>query len=291
MSIVADLSTAGAQHRSEDSASLIPSGRMLAVQRLVLTGIFVSLVWKWSFFVAADHVYHVLPIQDDFFPGLLQSQTTLRLAFLGSLLAIIVSFFASHHWIRVTAAWTLLLATTVMCVHQGSYNDMTFATAWWTSLWSLWFASRMEDRDESRTLRRAGLLSRLILSMILLGGAIGKWTPEYWSGEVLYQIYFVERDFWVFNALRTVCTGETLREIATWYSRKVILIETVCGFGLWLLPPRAAAIAATLVFASIALLSNLLLFSVLSCLIGLALVNLFVPSKPATRVEGFLVAT
>ena len=51
-------------------------------------------------------------------------------------------------------------------------------------------------------IRRAAFLSRLIISLILLGGAAGKWTPEYWSGEVLFDIYFVDRDFWFFNYLR-----------------------------------------------------------------------------------------
>ena len=87
-----------------------------------------------------------------------------------------------------------------------------------------------EGRDAD--LRRPAFLSRIIISMILLGGAVGKWTSEYWSGEVLYQIYFAERDFWVFNLLRDNFDADTLREIATWYSRNVIIVETVCGSGL-----------------------------------------------------------
>ena len=72
--------------------------------------------------------------------------------------------------------------------------------------------------------------------MILLGGAVGKWTAEYWSGEVFYDIYFRDRDFWVFNLIRENFEAETTREIATWYSRNIIVIETVAGLGLWLLP-------------------------------------------------------
>ena len=122
-------------------------------------------------------------------------------------------------------------------------------------------------------------LSRLIISMILLGGAVGKWTAEYWSGEVFWDIYFRDRDFWVFNLLRQQYDPETLREIATWYSRKVIVVETMAGFGLWLLPAKWAASIAMVVLMSIALLSNFYLFSVLLSLVGLAAAGFFAASK------------
>jgi hypothetical protein len=165
---------------------------------------------------------------------------------------------------------------TILCLHQASYNDMTFVTAWWTGVWALWYVHHLEDDDREGMLRRAALLSRLIISVILLGGAAGKWTAEYWSGEVFYDIYFRDRDFWVFNLLRENFESDTLREIATWYSRNVIVVETVAGLGLWLLPPRWAASVAVILLSSIALLSNFLLFSVLFSLIGLAAVGFFV---------------
>ena len=118
-----------------------------------------------------------------------------------------------------------------------------------------------------------------------LGWMLGKWTAEYWSGEVFYEIYFRDRNFWVFNLLRANCEPDTLREISTWYSRQVVVVETVVGLGLWLLPPRWAAAVGVLVLTSIAVLSNWLLFSVLSCLIGLAAVGFLVP-RATTVSEG-----
>lgn len=261
-----------------DWPTLGDQGRVTAAHRLVLTGLFLTLVWKWSFFVAADRVYRMLPIRDEFFPAALQSQATLRGAFILAIATILVSGLTGNRRLRIGCGWTLQAAVTVLCLHQGSYNDMTFATAWWTSLWSLWFVHRMEGPDPNELLRRGATLGRAILSMILLGGAVGKWTAEYWSGEVLYEIYFVERDFWIFNWLRSMFDEATLREIATWYSRKVVVVETVCGFCLWRLPPRWAAGVGAVVFVSIAVFSNFLLFSVLSCLIGLALVGFLVPA-------------
>ena len=260
--------------------------RVVAAHRIVLAGLFLALVGKWSFFIAADRIDHLLPLRDDFFPAVLQSLATLRISFLGGLAAIVVSFFAAERWVRVACGWGILAAMSVLCLHQGSDNDMTFATAWWTALWSLWLVHRIDDADTDSTLRRAAWLSRVIVSMILLGGAIGKWTPEYWSGQVFHEIYFADRDFWVFNLVRQWFVPETIRELATWYSRMVSLTESACGVGLWMLPPRWAAAIAIVVFASIALLSSFLLFSVVGCLIALASVGFFVPSRATSAARG-----
>ncbi len=168
------------------------------------------------------------------------------------------------------------MALSVLCLHQGSYNDATFTTAWWTTLWSAWFAGRLGGDDDS-LLWRGARMSRAIVALVLLGGAVGKWTEEYWSGQVLYEIYFVDRDFWLFNLLRARYEPDMLREIATWYSRNVIIIESLCGLTLWTLPARVAAVVASVVLVSIALFSSFYLFSVVLSLVGLALVGLLVP--------------
>ena len=239
---------------------------------------------EMAVFSRCQHDLRQLSVVDDFFPAWLQSVWVLRVAFVSTTAALAFSGVTASDLARARLVWITLLGSTVLVIHQGSYNDMTFATAWWCSVWLLWLASRInvvrqashgdQERMHTCLMWRAAFLSRLILSMILLGGAIGKWTSEYWSGQVLYEIYFVDRDFWLFNWLRTTFDQSTLREIATVYSRKVILIETVAGFGLWLLPARYAAVSGIVIFSSIALLSNFLLFSVLLSLIGLAAIGL-----------------
>lgn len=276
MSVVASPGGDRAAAAAPPAAS--PVDRALLGYRMVQLGLLFALMWKWSFFVGADAVYRALPLRDAFFPDWLQSGMTLRVAFLSSVVAIGLSVVTARRRLRQLSSVAAFAGISVLCLHQGSYNDMTFVTAWWTGLWSLWFAHRLHEEDQSLLLRRAAFLGRLILSMILLGGAVGKWTPEYWSGEVLFDIYFRDRDFWVFNWLRASCEPQTLREIATWYSRKVIVIETMCGFGLWLLPPRWAAVAGVSILGSIALFSNFLLFSVLLSLIALSAVGFLVPA-------------
>jgi hypothetical protein len=142
---------------------------------------------------------------------------------------------------------------------------------------------RLEKDDPDVLMRKAAFLSRLIISVILLGGGVGKWTSEYWSGDVLYDIYFRDRDFWLFNLLRANFEPDTLREISKWYSRQVVVTETVAGLMLWTLPPRWAAAVGVFLLTSIAVFSNMLLFSVLSCLIGLAAVGFLVPRQSEVK--------
>lgn len=270
----------------DGQAAQIPAGlsvnRLLLVHRLVQAGIFLTFVWKWSFFVGANRVYAAIPLHDSFFPELLQSVWIARAAFVGSIFATGLNVVTTNRLMQKICCYGVLAGATVLCIHQTTYNDMTFATAWWTSLWGLWYVHHLDDDDSQATLRRAAFLSRLIVSMILLGGAAGKWTGEYWSGEVFYDIYFRDRDFWVFNILRERCSDATLHDMACWYSRKVVIIETAAGVGLWALPPRLAAATGVIIFTSIALLSNFLLFSVLFSVIGLSAVGLFV-SKPKSE--------
>lgn len=264
--------------------------RVVVAHRVVQAGILLTLVWKWSYFVIATRVYARIPLEDFFFPDLLRSVWTVAITYLVTVAAIALNLVTASRPLRRTCSWLTVVGTSILCLHQASYNDMTFVTAWWASIWALWYVHRMEDADQASLLRRAALLSRLIISVILLGGAAGKWTTEYWSGEVFYDIYFRDRDFWLFNLLRANFEPDMLREISTWYSRKVIVLETVTGLGLWLLPPRWAAIVAVTVLTSIAILSNFLLFSVLFSLIGLASVGFLVKRKtdfrPPAAAEG-----
>ncbi|MGB7326450.1 MAG: hypothetical protein WBD31_16370 [Rubripirellula sp.] len=261
------------------SPEKIQFDRVVLAHRMVQIAMFVGLVWKWDFFVQSAKVYQTIPLADDFFPALLRSATVVIVAFVAAIASLALNAVTASRPLQVACSVITFLASTVLCVHQGSYNDMTFVTTWWTSLWSLWFVWHMADADQVRVLSRGALLSRLIVSVILLGGGVGKWTAEYWSGEVFFDIYFRDRNFWVFNLLRENFDVESLHEMSKWYSRKVVIVETVAGLGLWLLPARWAAAAAVLLLASIALFSNFLLFSVLTSLIGLAAVGFFV-AKP-----------
>ncbi|MEM9828336.1 MAG: hypothetical protein AAF958_17235 [Planctomycetota bacterium] len=268
--------------------------RPLAMHWLVCLGLFLSLVWKKKFFQTASNWIEWVQIADPFFPAFFRSPDVARISFIGIavlLLSMLAPFWlfvvpgeTYRRYVRTAITATVLAFATILCVHQASYNDMTFTTIWWTALWATWLSSQSGRADQDKLVCDAAWLSRAILSMILLGGAVGKLTAEYWSGEALYYIYFTHRDFWVFNWLRTNLDPTTVRDIATYYSRVVVIVELVGGLILWRMPPKLAALFAIGTLASIALFSNFLLFSVLSCLIAMAASGFFV-KKGVSAVE------
>ncbi len=258
------------------------SGRITWAYLIVQIGLFIGLAWKYEFFLLADEVHRLIPLRHDFFPEFLRSPDVVRYAYLGALASIVTGAAGMLPWIRRLFGVTLCGSLVVLLTHQASYNDMTFATSLWVSIWSLWLTTRMGRDEPYELIRRGALLARAIASMILLGGAVGKWTPEYWSGEVFYDIYFIDRDYWVFNYLRETYDTETLRTLATWYSRKVVVLETVAAFVLWMMPARLAAATGVTIFFSIAFLSNHLLYSVLASMVALCAVGFFVKKDPST---------
>ena len=271
---------------SISAQSEINRQRVLTCYKLVQVGILISLVWKWSFFLYADAVYNSIEVVDDFFPSIMRSPATLRVALLGTVGFVLLNLITRSNMMQRTCNAVILMALSILCTHQGSYNDVTFVTAWWCSVWSWWLGNRINKDDPITLLKKAAFLSRLIISLIVLGGAVGKWTQEYWSGSVLFDIYFVDRDYWVFNYLRANSSLEELNWIAMWYSRFVVASETIVGLCLWMLPSRLSATIGIAFLVGIAISSNLLLFSVLASLITLAAVGYFTPCMEPCGTKG-----
>lgn len=245
----------------------------MILNRIVIAAILVSLLWKISYFVLAFSIYFEYPLRDEFFPGWLSSGYVSLGAYSLAVISCLVSLFSASHRTAFYCSLLLAMSLYLQCIHQHSYNDVTFLTCFWSAVWSLWFTSRI-GRDDQRTLLEKGaFIAHLILSTVFLGGAMGKLTPGYWSGEVFYNIYFANRDFWVFNLLREQFSDESLLAISCWYTRFVICAEFSCAF-LWAMPQRLASWLAILTCCGICLLSNVLLLSVLACLMGLAVIGL-----------------
>jgi hypothetical protein len=261
---------------------IVAGDRPLLAFRLVIGATLVALLWKVMFFIVIANVYLEMPLRQRLFPAFFESAVTFAASYATVALTLLCVLLARGSRVRRWGTWLAFAGVSTLCLHQGSYNDATFTTAWWTLLWSAWFAGRLDQGDED-LLARGARLSRAILAVILLGGAVGKWTPEYWSGQVLYEIYFTERDFWLFNLLRANVDPAPLREIATWYSRGVVLLESAAGLTLWLLPARVAALVGASIFAGITVFSNALLASVTLSMVGLSVVGLLaVPPVPDT---------
>ena len=282
--------TVDLEHHSRDSLKNSNEGAnewldKVYVYRVVALGILLSLTWKIRYLPFFWHHYDLIPLHDDFFPSMMQKSLTWAGFQLLPIALIITAFFVTDRRYLLLQGWLTGVCMLGLCWHQLSYNDVTFLTCLWVSLWSIWYLHRMKE-PAATLYPKAAKLVTLIFSMILLGGAVGKLTPGYWSGEVFYEIYFAQREFWIFSLLRQNLSQEMLTTVACYYSRFVIITE-VAGAGLWLLPPRLACALGIAIFLSIALFSNTNLFSVMCCLLGLGLVGLHQPrSLRIDKVKG-----
>ncbi len=249
----------------------------LSPYRVVVAFVLGSLLWKGYAYPAIFAAYAKCELTDPFFPLLLRNVYVLAAFLLVPMAMAVLTLFTENRTALRVQAIVISLGMFGLCVHQGSYNDASFVTCFWVSLWCVWYTFRIDDSNE-QLIAHARLFAILIISMIFLGGAAGKMTPGYWSGEVFYDIYFVDRDFWFFNLLRANLGHESLREFATYYSRMVIVVECACVF-LWLLPSKIAASLTIAVLLGLTLFSNVNLFSVTLCLFGICLFVLHEPKR------------
>ncbi|MDG1873511.1 MAG: hypothetical protein P8J27_06350 [Mariniblastus sp.] len=253
--------------------------QVIVLYRVVVGFIIASLLWKCSFYPAVYTVYTQFRMEDDFFPRLMSSTLVLVALLLTPVALGMIAMFVRRKWFMITQATVTAICMFGMCIHQGSYNDVTFLTCFWVSLWCIWYTIKIGS-PEKELISQAKKFAILIISLIFFGGTIGKLTPGYWSGQVLYEIYFIDRDFWIFNLLRANFEPETLRDISTYYSRMIILAESACAL-LWLLPSKIAGGVAMTVLLGIVVFSNEQLLSVMFCLVGLTIVALHDP-KPVS---------
>jgi hypothetical protein len=247
--------------------------RRLAL-RLLVYGLLLSWLIKWDFFLDAFVIYRHRPLHDEFFPGVLQSFWLFCTALC---VPLAVAFFALIRGTpRALAASVIAFAlgSAVLMLHQGSYNDATFVTSLWAALWGLWLDHAGQASRSSQELpARAAFLAQLVIGLQFFGGAVGKLTPGYFDGTVLYGIYFAERNHFTFNALRALLTPEQLHGAARLYSLAVIAIEWLLACTP-LLPARTALKLALAALAGLVVLNNLRLLSVVGPLIALCVVAL-----------------
>lgn len=266
-----------ATYRARNAA--LPFAGVISLYRMATLGIILSLLWNARYAPAMYGLYAAVPMTDEFFPSLFSSSASLAIFYCAPIILGTLAIFSRNAILLRTLAIITTGCLFGLCIHQCSYNDVTYLTSFWVSMWCTWFAFKL-NTPKKVLIAQAQRFAILVLSLIFLGGAVGKWTPEYWSGEVLNQIYFVNRDYWFFNLLRDSLSPDSLRGFATYYSRMVVVTESACIF-LWMLPTRLAGGIAISVLLGICIFSNVHLFSVMFCLLGLALVALHDPAKAA----------
>ncbi len=241
--------------------------------RWLCAGLVASWTWKWRFFTGAPAVYAHTPLHDPFFPEPLQNLSVLVTAFCVPILIAFVMFVRPSALFARTSMAAFCTGSLVLNLHQGSYNDATFVTSLWASLWGLWYL-HASTRDATELGVRAAFLAQIIVALLFFGGALGKLTPGYFDGSVLYRIYFEKRQHWSFAWLRGHLTAAELRYAATLYSRTVVGIEIfLATLPLW--PSRLALQLALVALGMLVVLNNFQLLSVIGSLMTLCVVGLW----------------
>ncbi len=173
----------------------------------------------------------------------------------------------------------LVLCALGLLGHIASYNDASYAAAFWSALWLVWWARRIEDGNVGVE-RHAIALGQGIVGLCFLGGVIGKLTPDYWNGEAFYQLYVVQKPYFPFDWMRANWSDETLRACSGWFARGVIVSEGLLAT-LILWPPRWALVMTTSAFLGMIGLAGVQLLSVLAPLAGLVLAGRYLEGKSA----------
>lgn len=231
--------------------------------RILVLGLLSSWLWKYSLWWTVLRASASQPLEDPFFPALMQRFDVLLVALLlPILIGLTASCVPSARWLAAGCA-SFAASSALLLLHQSTYNDATFVTVLWSALWGLWlFSARPDSAFAQQTLTaRAAMLSQLLMGLWFLGGAIGKCTPGYLDGSVLHDLYFVDRDYLPFVLARRLWRGEALSVVARAYSFIVFVTEcALATLPLW--PPRLAMHFATLAMVCICLVNNPQLFSV-----------------------------
>ncbi|MEM1158604.1 MAG: hypothetical protein AAF649_07790 [Verrucomicrobiota bacterium] len=224
---------------------------------------------KFTTLVYAYNGHIGLPFkQHELLSGWMLSPHVSLLTYMTPLLGVIALVYPRRKWF-ILASVVLMTSSLLMLWNIHSYNDATFVVIFWISAWLLWWAITIpcQGREHALWAVRLGLG---IVGLMFLGGAAGKWTDSYWSGEAVYQLYFMQKDLLVYSWMRERLDQEMLHFIACWFSRVLVITESLWAT-VFLWPGRLASLSTMILSVIMIAGSTWMLFSVLGGIIGLCL--------------------
>ena len=219
------------------------------------------------------------PVRIAFFPPFFRNPAVATVFYALPIVTLGVFFIRRLIYARICGL-IMAVSALVLMLHIDTYNDATFVTSFWTALWLIWFTAyaRREDAIFSRHTRT---LIQCIVGLMFLGAVVGKLTPEYWSGQVMADIFFKEQ-FSSVAAWVAHLPGMDTQLLASWVAKLVIVSELILVLAP-LFPYRWLCGFAIPVMGIMPIFCSVWILSVLGCLIGLLLAGLRLerPTKPA----------
>ena len=203
---------------------------------VAICGVRLLLIRQYCLIIA---VAAAVPLHDHFFPALLRQPALLAAAFFAPLWTEVQVLLRPTAGRMKRHAVAVTLSAAVLLVHQASYFFATWIVVFWAGLFLAWLAwSGTADPEGAG--RKGPFLAQLLTAFWFLGGAAGKWTAGYWAGEPFHDLFFAHHPYAVYALLRTWLDPDTLRVVATWFSRGVVVVETAMA-GVAFVPARVAS--------------------------------------------------
>ena len=241
--------------------------RVVVAARIVVTLWLVG--WTSKCFVLLEYFFKTLvshPMVNDFFPAFFRSALVAQVAYLLPLLALCVFVTRRRAWF-CGAAVVMTVSSALLLLHQDSANDATFETSFWVGAWLVWFTLSMR-RSDAEFFLHARSLALCVIAIQFCGGFVGKLTSEYWSGQVLADMFMQQTQGLAASWVRAHFDESTIRIWFQWISKFFIIGEGMLALAP-LLPYRVVCWTGISFMLSFALFKTWMIYSVLSCLIGL----------------------
>ena len=248
------------------SVEAIPKRSIMAA-RIVVAMWLVGWTSKCVFFM--EYFFKTLvshPIVNDFFPGFFRSALVAQVAYLLPLFVLPVFISRRQSWFLL-AAIVMTVSSVLLLLHQDTANDATFETSFWVGAWLVWFSFSMRRRDMDFFVH-ARSLALCVIAIQFIGGFVGKFTSEYWSGQVFADMFMEQKQGLVASWVRAHLDEATIRIYFQWISQCLIVGEGALVFAPFL-PYRLVCYTAIPFMLSFALFKTWMIYSVLSCLMGL----------------------
>jgi hypothetical protein len=246
-----------------------PDPQLVSAFRLVALAYLVTLYAKAWVLISILNDAHAVPVlAHPLFPAPFRSPWLATIAYVLPLPASGL-LLVDKRWAMTTVAAVFASAAFALGWSLDTHNDATFITGVWTALWMLWFSTKL-DGEATQVAPQAIGLAQAIVALVFLGGAVGKLTEAYTSGEVLMHLYMGRKGTLPWTWLREVLDPAAQRTFMRWFSRVSIALEGALAL-LPLYPVRIGAAAAVVAMVGIVLVSHVMLTSVMACLIGLML--------------------
>ena len=208
------------------------------IYKLVLFGLLLSWLIKYPafFYQYLTSTITDYPLSFNFFPEFFKSSYSAAFFYYLPVITISVFFLKIIQIKKIylqAGAGIFCLSSVIILCHQATYNDATFNVSFWVSCWLLWYSTNIDSKPAELE-KHLIILAKLIVTLIFLGGFIGKLTNEWWSGEALFGIYQNFFNHYPFTYIKEEYSLDDQMKIMSVLAKVIIVFELIITLGIFI---------------------------------------------------------